>query len=1512
MSRLRPFAIILLVFAALFVCGALIATREQSTFARGGVAWWLGLEARAFPGYEPGVERRVLFDAPAAENAEETAEQARDFLLLTVISSAVGAAPDAAQAIAAATFQSAPIRRGYSDTTSDPQTGIVRIAWLPDGTGVVLIPAGLSPNEQRDAIARAGDHLASRHGARPKRAAVFEYCLAPLNTTGEIDWGTLRLLKFIAHEDLYGPAYGFVARTITERSDLESFLASTDDVVGLKATGYTHVLEGRVYAARKYGRVTLEHLATIHTAYGEMKRATRDNDGEINALAGKLIDQEMERLEPRVVEQARAIHAKLLQEEKALQPRRRSPPNPFTLDPATRDRLPPAMRDMLENRGELEPAPMREPEALPYAEVLREVRVRAREQVSKSVQEEVKGAWSRRDSCDWRLQAAILRSGDASVIQNPADRSRILATPATVRQTILAMDDKFRSWEESRLTLLRGSVGFSLDQAYDPKRLHEAIAKSSANPVIANQLDKARQLFADDIAKGDAAGLTCAIQLLGLPPSESRRLVSTLLDPARYQFARYDGGIRGTEVGQILFYTDLLAKLWSMDFDRAFSAHFPSQIIAAGDDVEQVVGDRAIARLLLASAKGLEMSEQTLLLHGGFAPSTYTLSPTQYRAQEERLPGTRIWFDVRADAISKGSDGDAFIAPTVARVFARSRDNLDEKREEQPTFVAAQFVNWFNRRYEQVGAADPRFDQLNQLIKWAVLLDPQSDIGASLRSGGLLDISVKRDHWFPTWAAAQFPANAAPRWVKCFHPKGQYLPDVETMPVMHYRWPKAPAGDFWCASLFEKTDRTLYSINGGVSLPRWRDIAGESGDRARRIVAPLQHRAGLDFRAGISTPKPGVLEAVGPETYTWKTTYRISSEGDGVKIARSAEIVPNPEAEPGAPLKVVRNRGSVLELASANSSDFVKVSPGGGRIEIASSAGGAPIAKTTIVQGDVTLVVQDPRGIEIAGALAKELSAVSPARWVQRLTGDPRVAALQEIAPGRLRVHLKDGSTFEFWPERGNEASLVNLPKDADARASTLLPETRTFSSPNEERASGAVAIRAIKASEAPVGAGPIRYEIDLTAMDNGAHALLIRGPPLRGPPGGPSGPPPTGPGGFSFGSGDAASPPFRIVAIASEDSKPARRLNLIVSETAQERTQEAFAELAKLDINASLAAGAPKPVAAGASQSREALLALVLRQQEALSALAARGDVRLLQSVAQDARNAGIVALKNGDEIAAQKFFALGGRAPDAQAGTFAYETAEAAALGRQPRPVPLLNETRTDQAGPGVSEIFAKARSGANGQIDRAVFLDLATKAQADKAAWTQLRHALGAAVARSENGRLRTIVQDGLLAVEPTGCRVSAAQPITLDQITELAKSGNVYLEERLLARLNVAQGEGAPRFVQFSFAQSDAEIAARAALLQPDAYIWGRLRLVQVDTEVLAAAKRGELTQYVASPQARAAALAALLDAAISGFTISNPKVALPMFISEVGLLPDGCRGPDLLAPSLVVPAQRNPA
>ena len=39
-------------------------------------------------------------------------------------------------------------------------------------------------------------------------------------------------------------------------------------------------------------------------------------------------------------------------------------------------------------------------------------------------------------------------------------------------------------------------------------------------------------------------------------------LLQGLLQRYSYQAARYDGPLDGTEVGMVLFYTDLLAKMW--------------------------------------------------------------------------------------------------------------------------------------------------------------------------------------------------------------------------------------------------------------------------------------------------------------------------------------------------------------------------------------------------------------------------------------------------------------------------------------------------------------------------------------------------------------------------------------------------------------------------------------------------------------------------------------------------------------------------------------------------------------------------------------------------------------------------------------------------------------------------------------------------------------------------------------------------------------------------------------
>ncbi len=104
-----------------------------------------------------------------------------------------------------------------------------------------------------------------------------------------------------------------------------------------------------------------------------------------------------------------------------------------------------------------------------------------------------------------------------------------------------------------------------------------------------------------------------------------------------YQHARYDGELKGTEAGMILFYTDLLAKLWAFNYQN--SAPGP------------VVPD--------------------------FNPMTAHPVSSIYQKEMEELSSTRLWFGPQDKGFQVADTGKSMLfGRTATRVYAASSNSL--------------------------------------------------------------------------------------------------------------------------------------------------------------------------------------------------------------------------------------------------------------------------------------------------------------------------------------------------------------------------------------------------------------------------------------------------------------------------------------------------------------------------------------------------------------------------------------------------------------------------------------------------------------------------------------------------------------------------------------------------------------------------------------------------------------------------------------------------------------------
>jgi len=368
-----------------------------------------------------------------------------------------------------------------------------------------------------------------------------------------------------------------------------------------------------------------------------------------------------------------------------------------------------------------------------------------------------------------------------------------------------------KEWLERRL--VHGS-GFSLDWEYDYKGLSVFFEKfkpalqsfSQTHPALlaSEEIAHAQTGLA---ARNQIPFLTLADSLLKKRNFQAFMLGLQLDDAAQkfcFQNARYDGDLQGTEVGMVLFYTDLLSKLWSGNYLNA--------------------SERA----------GIE---------GFVAETRVPISPI-YEAEAKKYGDTRTWFGPEIKGFQVGSDGKRlFLAHKAARVFSASSNHLEPGVETAPNAYAAAFIDWWNNHYEELAHYEPQYERLNQIMKWSLVVSWLNEAEKGERLGFLATERVDRSHWFPQWVRQQSSLKFH-EWnsVICleasdckvrFYERGHKGTTTEAMPLLY--------------SNFQKPDRELRMLYGGVSLSTRAEIAASriaprfNVDIGRRAVGSVAH-----------------------------------------------------------------------------------------------------------------------------------------------------------------------------------------------------------------------------------------------------------------------------------------------------------------------------------------------------------------------------------------------------------------------------------------------------------------------------------------------------------------------------------------------------------------------------------------------------------------------------------------------------------------------------------------------
>ncbi|HEU4766348.1 MAG TPA: hypothetical protein VFS77_03210, partial [Pyrinomonadaceae bacterium] len=265
------------------------------------------------------------------------------------------------------------------------------------------------------------------------------------------------------------------------------------------------------------------------------------------------------------------------------------------------------------------------------------------------------------------------------------------------------------------------------------------------------------------------------------------------------QKARYDGDLQGTQVGMILFYTDLVAKLWGFDYKET-------------------------------TPRGIEDFKSQPEFH------RTRISPV-FKDEMEKTPFARLWFgpDTRGyAAISK--DNSLAFSRRATKLFAKSSAVVGSKNEVEPDVAVASFINWWDDHYEEVARYEPQYERLNQIMKWSLVITWLNNASQGNRIGFLNDSAmVNRSHRFPEWVKQQ-PDLRFNKWSDdMFLPANTKCVSTEALPLLQ-------SANF--ASVGETEAR--WRLSGGVSLSNKSLFSERAFATAESNVASRSLRSGLD------------------------------------------------------------------------------------------------------------------------------------------------------------------------------------------------------------------------------------------------------------------------------------------------------------------------------------------------------------------------------------------------------------------------------------------------------------------------------------------------------------------------------------------------------------------------------------------------------------------------------------------------------------------------------------------
>jgi len=673
----------------------------------------------AFSSFPVDAQRMVSFDLSvdglASLTEPEKLEQVRDWLLYSIVSDSAQS-PDQINRIL---FDLPPVRYGYLQPVADFQYGDTRTSYLGNGVALALVPYNAKKDYQ-DELALAADETHKNTGDFPTTLTVFDYTIDLKTNHAEV---TRR--ADVAGSTFTTPESGYVEATLSSYADLQDFMSKTDRLISAKIGADGITVSGRKLQEGSYLNIDAEDVAALWQSQSEIRQ---DADA-----FNKIWYAKADALDRAAITSNPYLHLYGLPG----QPQLLDTGSSYSSDYGFGSLLTPGF-DFNSTSSNLF-------------------------NTSFATQQAYETAWNNFSDqyYEARSKAGIVDGSGFSL-----DPTYRFPEILQAFNSIAPIVKQYASAQE--ITAIKQGL---TDEEIQPLFTWiDSLNKAAPNCDLASngQFDDrdAMKAFAAD----DGGYLQAWLSTISSVDNCDQMALATTLtnavtDDFSFQHARYDGKLAGTEDGMVLFYTDLLAKLWAIDF----------QFSSPGADIPDFVS-----------------LPESHLAH-------------VFDAEEEKLSNTRLWFGKQYNGFQSADNGNALLFGGVAtRVYAASSSTLFPGVESEPSARSAAFLGWWDNHYAEIAQYEPQYQRLNEIMKWSTVFAWLAEKNQLDSSSFLASVQVNHNNWFPDWAKAH-PELRFQDWGSIsFYDQGYRGLKVEALPMLstplNLRWP----GGWW---------------EGGVSLP---------------------------------------------------------------------------------------------------------------------------------------------------------------------------------------------------------------------------------------------------------------------------------------------------------------------------------------------------------------------------------------------------------------------------------------------------------------------------------------------------------------------------------------------------------------------------------------------------------------------------------------------------------------------------------------------------------------------